>query len=171
MRVIFISLWNNAHTSNPKFNLYKRKINTHIPPNLGSPTSLTLKCDTICLSQSWKYDKFRILPQPASLHVLQILPSLTPRYILSAPPWHTDPQHHSLGLQGELPTQYTLPLLHSTNLLSQQLMSLSKTQSWSSLNLLIALHWLENEDVLFGQLHMSLTMWPWPNVNSLTMPY
>lgn len=39
-------------------------------------------------------------------------------------------------------------------------MSLSTTQSWSSLNLLIALHWLENEDVLFGQLHMSLTMWP-----------
>lgn len=39
-------------------------------------------------------------------------------------------------------------------------MSLSTTQSWSSLNLWIALHWLENEDVLFGQLHVSLTMWP-----------
>lgn len=192
MRVIFISLWLKSvsltqnsflrfrdtdlivsmtlpcgHNSNPKFNLYKGKINNHIPPNLGSSPSLTLKRDTIICHRA-----ANMIILESSLNQLVSmfyrLSLLKSRHISSSP-WHTDPLPCSLYLQGELSNGYTLPLLHSSNLPSQQLMSLSKTQSWSSLNLLIALYWSENEDVLFGQLHMSLTMWPWPSVLILSL--
>lgn len=89
------------------------------------------------------------------------------RCILSASPWHSPSTLIIRPPRGSFLTEIfcLAPLIKSTFAMTNE----SKTQSWSSLNLLIAFHWLENEDVLFGQLHVSLTMWPWPSVLILSL--